>query len=246
MINVRILSIFLICQCLGFGRMAFADNSVVFACNEFPPYKMENNASGLPGFDVEFLGEAFKRVGISLEIQYMPWKRALEQARTGRVNGVCSCSKTRDREEYMYFSSPLGKASSGLFGLVKKDFTKLDTIDKIGNHSVGVIRGYNLLENLENAGVESIYELSSELQGLNLLLKGRIDYYYSYEAPTRFYLAQLKQSEEVYYNEFTVKDYYSCFSKAAERSEELLEKFNTGLSQIKNDGSYEKILAKYR
>ena len=246
MIKIRILLVFLICQCLGFGGTAFADNSVLFACNEFPPYKMENSASGLRGFDVEFLEEAFKRVDISLEIQYMPWKRALEQARTGKVNGVCSCSKTRGREAYMLFSAPLGKASSGFFSLAKREFPKLDTIDKIGNHSVGVIRGYNLLENLENAGAKSIYELSNELQGLNLLLKGRIDYYYSYDAPTRYYLAQLKQSADVYYNEFTVKDYYSCFSKAAGGAEELLKKFNTGLSQIKNDGTYEEILAKYR
>ena len=83
-----------------------AENSALFACNEFPPYKMKKSASGLPGFDVEFLKESFKRVGISLDIHYMPWKRALEQARKGEVNGVCSCSRTPEREKD-FLSNPL-------------------------------------------------------------------------------------------------------------------------------------------
>lgn len=232
--------------CFGTIRPVLADSSVVFACNEFPPYKMENSASGLAGFDVEFLKEAFMRVGISLNIQYMPWKRALEEARQGRVNGVCSCSHTKEREKYLSFSSPLGKASAGLFSLTENNFARLGTIEAIGSQSVGVIRGYNILKNLYAAGTENIIELSSERQGLQLLLKGRLDYYYSYESPARFYLARLKQSDKISYDEIDFSNYYSCFSKSSEGSEILLEKFNAGLALIKEDGTYDKILAKYR
>ncbi|MEH6404393.1 MAG: transporter substrate-binding domain-containing protein [Sneathiella sp.] len=230
----------------GAGGPALGDGSAVFACNEFPPYKMEKSASGLPGFDVEFLKESFRRVGISVDIQYMPWKRALEQARKGQVNGVCSCSRTQEREEYLYFSSPLGKASSGLFSLIENNYSSLNTIEEIGSQSVGVIRGYNLLENLHEAKAKNIYELSNERQGLKMLLKGRLDFYYSYEAPTRYYLAKQKHSDKIFYKETTLKHYYSCFSKASEGSEKLLEKFNAGLALIRNDGTYDKILTKYR
>lgn len=246
MTKIRISLAVLIFLCMGTGRTVFADSSVLFACNEFPPYKMENSASGLPGFDVEFLQEAFMRVGISLDIQYMPWKRALEEARIGRVNGVCSCSRTKERENYLYFSSPLGKASSGLFSLTKNNFRRLKTIEGIGSNSVGVIRGYNIRNSLLAAETENVIELSNERQGLKLLLNGRLDYYYSYEAPTRFYLGQLKQSNKVSYDEINSSNYHTCFSKSSEGSEKLLEKFNTGLTLIKNDGTYDKILSKYR
>ncbi len=246
MAEVRISLAILLFLYLGIGKSVSADSTALFACNEFPPYKMENSASGLPGFDVEFLEEAFKRVGVSLDIQYMPWKRALEEARIGRVDGVCSCSRTKEREDYLYFSSPLGKASAGLFSLVENNFPRLKMIGGIGGRSVGVIRGYNILENLHAAGTENIIELSSERQGLQLLFNGRLDYYYSYDAPTRFYLQQLKQSVKISYDEINFSNYYSCFSKSSEGSEMLLKKFNAGLALIKKDGTYDKILAKYR
>jgi len=84
----------LILMCYGVVSPAYAENSVLFACNEFPPYKMEKSESGLRGFDVEFLEEAFNRAGIPLNIVYMPWKRSLAQAQIGKVNGICSCSRT--------------------------------------------------------------------------------------------------------------------------------------------------------
>ncbi len=243
--------IFRVLSCLIFlwllsGNPAFSDEPVVFACNEFPPYKMENSDSGLSGFDVEFLRQSFKRVGVDLKIQYMPWKRALEEARQGRVNGVCSCSQTKERTEFLYFSDPLGKASSGVFSLTKNNFPKLKTVDEIGTRPVGVVRGYNIIENLKEANVPNIIELSDEQQGLKVLLNGRIDFYYTYEAPTRYYLGQQNKSKEVVYHELSFTNYYSCFSKSANGSKTLLKQFNAGLAEIKKDGTYDKILAKYR
>ncbi len=227
-------------------KQAIAEETALFACNEFPPYKMENSSTGLPGFDVEFLRESFKRVGVTLEIQYTPWKRALDDARKGKVDGVCSCSSTREREEYLYFSAPLGSASSGLFSLSENTLKPVKSISQIGSKSIGVIKGYNLIEGLRDANVQNIFELSSERQGLQTLLKGRIDYYYSYEAPARFYLSESQESDKVQYEELAQTDYYSCFSKAPEGSKILLEKFNRGLAEIKADGTYTMILDKYR
>ncbi|MBL6933655.1 MAG: amino acid ABC transporter substrate-binding protein [Rhodospirillales bacterium] len=231
---------------LEISGAASASDSVVFACNEFPPYKMENSDSGLPGFDVEFLEEVFKRAGISVQIEYMPWERALYEARYGRVDGVCSCSSTLEREKYLYFSDPLGKASSGLFSLSEKGFTNLTRVEDIGDKKVGVIKGYNIVENLHAAKIKNIVELTNESQGLEMLFRGRIDFYYSYDAPTLFYLKNRNQSDMVTYHEISYGDYYSCLSKNLDGSEVLLKKFNTGLRQIKKDGTYDKILARYR
>ncbi len=207
---------------------------------------MENSPSGLPGFDVEFLREAFDRVGIPLEIQYMPWKRALDTAKKGEVSGVCSCSYTKEREAYLLFSEPLGKASSGLFSLASQNFEEVQGLEEVGKRSVGAINGYNLIKKLEAAKVQRTFELSSEKQGLQMLLKGRIDFYYSYEAPARYYLSQLQDAQKVKYQELSSTDYYSCFSKPAPGSAELLKKFNRGLAEIKADGTYDAILKKYR
>jgi len=227
-------------------KLAYSEETAVLACNEFPPYKMQNSSSGLLGFDVEFLNEAFSRVGVKPEFLYMPWKRALESAKEGKVHGICSCSKTSNRESYLTFSEPLGKASSGLFSLAERNFPKLKTLEEVGAQSIGTITGYNLNKKLRAAKLQNTIELDSERQGLRMLLKGRIDYYYSYEAPTRYYLASLNMAEQVQYQELAFTNYFACFSKKAAGTEELLKKFNIGLSEIKANGTYDRILKKYR
>lgn len=227
------------------GRAAAAE-SVVFACNEFPPYKMENSDTGLPGFDVEFLEEAFKRSGIAIEIVYMPWIRALKEAKDAHVDGVCSCSRTEERDSYLLYSEPLGKASSGLFSLAENDPAQPARLEEVRGKTIGVIRGYNLIENLEKAGIEDFILLSSEQQAARMLLRNRLDYYYGYEAPTRFYLKQLGDAERFRYNEISHREYFSCFSKNVAGSTTLLKRFNEGLKQIKDDGTHQAILEKYR
>lgn len=83
-----------------------------------------------------------------------------------------------------------------------------------------------------------------------MLAYGRVNYFYGYEAPVRFYLRQLEIEDAATYpttyDELAHSEYFSCFSKKAKGSEKLLEKFNAGLREIKKDGTYDKILSKYR
>src|ERR1700741_4325798 len=81
-----------------------AGQSLHLACNDFPPHKIEHRGEdGLAGFDVDIIGEALKRIGLSVETSYMPWKRALELAERGDYDGLCSCSHTKDREARLLF-----------------------------------------------------------------------------------------------------------------------------------------------
>lgn len=231
---------------IAVGRDSEASEPAVFACNEFPPFKMENSESGLKGFDVEFIEEIFRRAELPVEIVYMPWKRALREAKRGSVHAVCSCSRTTEREEFLEFSEPLGLASSGLFRLKGRKFSPPAVLEGVGDRSVGVVLGYNLIEKLEAAKVQNIIQLSSEVQAAKVLINGRTDYLYGYEAPVRFYLSQLGKGSNVVYHELSYSEYYSCFSKAASGSDALLKTFNKHLQAIRADGTYNEIRAKYR
>lgn len=225
---------------------AVGAGEIVLACNEFPPFKMEKSDSGLPGFDVEFLTAAFAGSGTTLKIVYQPWMRALQSARTGKVDGLCSCSHTREREDFLVFSDPLGQASSGLFSVDDMGQPEITSLQDIGSKIVGVIRGYNLVGKLEAAKAREIVRVSSEIQGLQMLLHGRLDYYYSYEAPSRFYLKRLETVRTVKYHEISNTPYYSCLSRNSPGVEDRIRTLNAGLRRIRADGTNDAILAKYR
>jgi len=236
----------LIACCFWFDGTARSAEPVVFACNEFPPFKMENSDTGLKGFDVDFLEEIFRRADIALKIVYLPWKRALREAQRGEVNGVCSCSRTAERDSYLTYSAPLGRASSGLFSLAENKFPPLKKLEEIESKSVSVILGYNLIENLAAAGIQNIVQVASEIQGAKVLINGRTDYFYGYKEPVLFNLKQLGTSEGIAYNEIAYSEYYACFSKNAKGMDLLVERFNRGLKTIQADGTYDQILSKYR
>lgn len=227
-----------------FNSQAYGAGAV-FACNEFPPYKMEKRDTGLRGFDVDFLTEAFKRAGISLKIKYVPWKRALRLAQTGDVTGICSCSKAAGREKYIEYSDPLGRASSGLFSLSKSNNIDEKNLNIINGHSVGVVSAYNLEEKIQGSNPSRIDKIPNETIALKMFLNNRFDYYYAYEAPVRFYLKQQPTHQAVTYTELDHKEYYSCFSKKFVGYKNLLQKFNEALRTIKSDGTYDVILSKY-
>jgi polar amino acid transport system substrate-binding protein len=110
-------------MCLVFsGSVAVASDAtrVRMACNEFPPHKMQNSPDGLAGFDVEMLQEAFSRTNIEIEIEFLPWKRALVDVQAGRLDGLCSCSQHADRDQWLDYSDPLGSVGIGYFYLGDK------------------------------------------------------------------------------------------------------------------------------
>jgi polar amino acid transport system substrate-binding protein len=224
---------------------AYAEN-VVLACNEFPPFKMEKSDTGLPGFDVEFLKEAFKRSNIELEIKYYPWKRALRLAEEGTVTGLCSCSKSPGREKFLVYSDLLGHASSGLFSLLQNHPSPKTDLSIVNGHSVGVVSAYNLEKKLVNSTPSRVDHIPNETLAANMFLNNRFDYYYAYEAPARFYLKKLSSTKPTTYTELDRAEYYACFSKKFKGYETYLQKFNEGLASIKQDGTYEAIMAKYR
>ena len=61
-------------------------------------------ADGRPaGAHVNMLKHAFEHLPYSLTIKTMPWKRCLNWAQAGRVDGVLSASYTKERAEYLHF-----------------------------------------------------------------------------------------------------------------------------------------------
>lgn len=53
----------------------------------WPPYTIKNSAQQ-PGLAEELLAPIFARLGVQLEVVYLPWSRALLDARSGHLDGL--------------------------------------------------------------------------------------------------------------------------------------------------------------
>jgi polar amino acid transport system substrate-binding protein len=240
------------------GTAGHADEAVRLACNNFPPLKIEHpGTDGLPGSDVDLLHELFHRAGIPLQISYLPWKRALAAAQEGRMDGLCSCSFTADRAADFFFSNEIGRISVGLFTLATTTATPVLPVDTLQalkavaltGKTVGVVDGYALEGDVDRLGIPRDLA-TDDLRALDMLTRQRYDYLYSYEAPiaflTKYPRAGQTMPAKLSYQEIQANPYFLCLSRKIARNAGLVAPLNAALASMRQDGTIDRILDKYR
>lgn len=225
---------------------ASGEDRIVFGCNFFPPLKV-NNSSDYPGHDVEILRAIFKD---NVSTPFMPWRRALNEAREGKIEGLCSCSKNEHRQKQFYYSDQIGEVEVVVYHLPKspsqrkegfRDFDSAFFLDK----KVGVVRGYNLQQELEEMGIGPQVS-SNELQLLRMLVSGRIDAIYGFRGPLQHYLRQ-NFSKTLGGSFLSVRKspYYFCVSKKAPQGPNILKALNQGIEKLEKRGFRSVLKEKY-
>lgn len=231
---------------LGTGMAGRADDhGVRLACNNFPPHKIEHPADdGQAGFDIDIVGEALKRNGRSIEVSFMPWKRALELAERGEYDGLCSCSYTKEREAKLLFSDELGAVSVGLFARSADALDGIAAVADLKDRKVVTVGGYNLEGELITAGAR-VEATASDKNALDMLVGGNVDLLYGYELTTKHFIASDPRSSTIVYKEVRRNPYYFCLSRAMPGADAAMRDFNRSLKDMAADGSVKRILARY-
>jgi polar amino acid transport system substrate-binding protein len=232
---------------LGTGMAGRADDhGVRLACNNFPPHKIEHPADdGQAGFDIDIVGEAMKRNGRSIEVSFMPWKRALELAERGEYDGLCSCSYTKEREAKLLFSDELGAVSVGLFARSADALDGIAAVADLKDRKVVTVGGYNLEGELITAGAR-VEATASDKNALDMLVGGNVDLLYGYELTTKHFIASDPRSSTIVYKEVRRNPYYFCLSRAMPGADAAMRDFNRSLKDMAADGSVKRILERYR
>jgi polar amino acid transport system substrate-binding protein len=230
---------------IGWVEGGRAASSLHLACNDFPPHKIERPAEDdMPGFDIEIVTEALKRIGLSSEISFMPWKRALELAGRGEYDGLCSCSYTKDREDKLLFSDELGAVSVGLFARSADALASVSTIADLKDRKVATVGGYNLEAELTKTGA-LVDATSNDKTALDMLVGGNVDVLYAYQLTTEHFIRSDPRSTAIVYKEMRRNPYYFCLSRTMPGADTMMQRFNRSLSGMAADGSIQRILDAY-
>lgn len=226
---------------------AGAHKTVTLACNPFPPSKIADVTSE-PGYDVEILRSAFATRNITLITPFYPWKRAYFLARTGQVDGLCSCSHLPDRENDFLFSDLLGHVRIAVYATQQEVLDTINNVEDARNMTVGVVNGYSLEASARDADLDVIMA-NNEATLINLLLSRRLDAVLSFKSPMDYLI---KNGKNVIPDRSSIKTkiiaqnpYYSCITQNIKDPQGLMTELNLGLQTIRDNGLYENILAKY-
>jgi polar amino acid transport system substrate-binding protein len=158
----RILIVLLGATC-SFGVLA--EDEVVFATGEYPPYLSES-ADGF-GTSAKIVTEACRRANLKLTLKFMPWSRAEHDTLQGKYIASVAWGRTPDREKqfaYSRFPVVMGAPSAAFYKRAKfvtppviKTWADFSNLDVVG------VNSYWYKEYFENAGVKAFYVSSAEL-----------------------------------------------------------------------------------
>ena len=215
----------------------------VFATDAtWPPLEYIDESGNLTGFEVELVPMIGEKVGVKMEANNIPWDTIFAGLANGQYDGVASgVSVTEDRKKTMDFSTPILEAGQVI--IVKKAST-VSGIDDIKGLKVGVQIGTTGDLVLDDYDVvrKQYDDIGLALQDM---LNGNIDACVCDSLiASDFVLANpnYKDKLKVAGSAFTQEDIAIAVKKG---NKELLDLINKGLAELKADGSYDKLKAKW-
>lgn len=192
------------------------------------------------------ISEAFALSGIKVEFQFFPWKRAMQELRSGRTMASSAWRKTSDREQEFLFSDGVYDNQNVFFHLKSTPFD-WNTLSDLKNYYIGAALGYAYSEDFEKGeerGDFEVFRVNKEKSLIEMLLTKRIDVF---PANREVGLQLIRTQTPEAFAQFAIhpkpislKPLHLVFNKDP-NSKAMLNKFNLGLRQLKQSGRYAEI-----
>lgn len=226
-----------------------AENTILtISTGEWAPFVSKEMPGG--GICREIVEAALAESGLTAEITFYPWKRAMLAMKSGQVMASFPWAKRADREEFALYSEPLQSYQTKLF-FCRNNYSETDFgngVEMLKKFRVGVARGYSKVEDFRGMGL-NVVEVCDNEMGMQMLLRGYIDVMTESCAVGRLVIKNKFPGKENLFGAvdapFEPEQMYMLFSKKVTGAEEMLNKFNKGLQAIKINGEYDRIIEKY-
>ncbi len=211
----------------------------------YAPFESQNEKGEIVGFDIDVVTAAAKKAGIEVKFINTPWEgifNALAQGDRDMV--VSSVTITEERKSTMDFSAPYFDAQQLI---AVKDNSKVASFADLKKLKVGVqtgTTGDEAVSKLLGKTNTSIKRFESTPLALKELESGGVDAVVADNGVVIHYVANNPggKFKTVADKDFVPEQYGIAVKKG---NTELLAKLNKGLADIKADGSYDQIFAKY-
>jgi len=221
---------------------------ILFVVDQFPPYQYLTPGGEARGSSYEVVQAVFYRLRIPIQVEFLPWKRAVSTTKAGDATGVFSCGYKKERESIVHYSAPINYATKGV--IVKKTYrgTPISALKDLHNVRVGAVTGFAANKFLNKAGI-SFVGVPNISSAIPMLANDRFDALYLTLETGKFLAAEAGMAgafEYIPLRDFALRPYHLCFSKKWPGYKELAEKFNQALGELRASGQLKTIYAKYR
>ncbi|MEY8189805.1 transporter substrate-binding domain-containing protein [Peribacillus simplex] len=210
--------------------------------NNFPPFEYLSDSGVYTGFNVDIMNAISIETGIRFEYYPMPWNEAVQAMRSGRVDAIQGMKYNQEREEIYDFSAPYFTSSQGIF--VLKDNMYIRKIEDLKGRKVAVQKGDVASGLLSKVDRLQLVETNNQQEAVQSLIDGKVDAFIGNRITGQYFLQKNEQQSliKIVGESLDTTNYAVAVMP---KNKELLTLFNQAISQIKKDGTYEKIEKKW-
>lgn len=217
---------------------------VVFSTTVYPPYLTNENGK-ISGLQADVVRAVCKHLGVEPVIKVLPWERALHQVKNGQVDGVFMPVYTKERAEYIHYTSESPTSAINVISAKKGSGIKASSLDDLKGMTVGMIRGYSYGEKFDNFQKINKEPVNANDNLIKKLARGRNKLVASDQGIIK-YLGEKEGFEVETVITLQNKPQFIGFSKAiGKKGIELAERFSKAIKELKENGVIGQIESKY-
>lgn len=217
--------------------------------NYTPPFSYKDGDQ-LKGIYIDLLTEALERSNIRYEFMELPFSRILEMTKTGKINiGVDVFINDERKANGIFLEKyPIAEYAYALCSRVESNFEFDGNIESLKGKNIGIVRGYTLgaYDYLYSDEAYNFDYTDDTTKLLNNLINSRIDLAIEVKSTAKLSLRDLGYDKDVIIDEnFYISNLSYLYLTDNEFSRALIDELSYSFSDMRKDGTIEKIFKKY-
>ncbi len=198
------------------------------------------------GATIEIIRQAFALQSMQVEIEFLPFARALHESQQGNYSGLVAAWYSEPRTAHFYYSQPLYANQIVLFKR-KADTIQYRNFQELSSQHrrLAVVQGYEQPAGLLESGITAI-NVATDEQALAMLALQRVDLV-PVDLMTALYILEQKLPQHQHKLDWLMpvleqRPMYLVLSKKDPANQQRIERFNLGLQQLRASGQYQQII----
>lgn len=236
------------CALLSLTSLTCHAQSICLTSGEWPPYMEAKLPHGGPLSLI--IEQAFALEGVEVRWQFYPWARAMLMAQSGRCDGTAVWSSSAKRLAAFYLSDPIISNQTYFLHRNSQPFD-WHSISDLGGLAIGGTIGYDYgdsFQEAERTGQLKVIRLPQEQQGIRMLLAKRLDAFPIDKVTAQAMLRQdfsreQRASLSLHPQALRTDPLHLLLNRNVAGNQEMLEKFNRGLTRLKQSGAYDRTMS---
>ncbi len=214
---------------------------------QYPPYEYKENGE-IKGIAVEIVRTAFHKMKQPIKIKLYPWSRAIRKVEIGDSDAIFTAYKNPSREKFSDFSKEVLMPQVISLFVVKDSPIKFDgDLSKLAKYNFGAVRevsyGSVFDQAVKSGKIPPPELISTGEHNMRKLLGRRFEILVSNKYGALYILKKMNKLDQVRELSPQIQSVpsYIAFSKKRNLAS-IRDKFDVVLAQMKQDGTYDKII----